>query len=200
MTRFQNTGQPDWDWWGQLWPEPSDLLQTLGVVSGETVAEIGCGNGYFVIPAAERAEAVYAIDMDDELLAELTDIAEERDVTDQIETICGDARNLSTLLPDTVSFALVANILHGVAEKESFLREVRRGLQPAGRIAVINWHDRPRTETTLDGEPRGPPTDLRMSLDETKAVLEESGFSIEETVDLPPFHYALVAERSEHSD
>ncbi|WP_458185125.1 class I SAM-dependent methyltransferase [Haladaptatus sp. NG-WS-4] len=197
MTRFQNTGQPDWDWWGRLWPDVNELLQTLGVEPGETVAEVGCGNGYFVVPAAERAETVYAIDLDEDLLEELRENAKENDVTDRIETVRGDARNLTELLPDPVSFALVANIFHGVADQEAFLGEVRHALRPDGRVAVINWHDRPRTETTLDGEPRGPPTDLRMSPAETTAVLEDAGFSVRETVELPPFHYAIVAERTQ---
>jgi hypothetical protein len=45
MERFQNTGQPDLDWWYRLWPTPGATLRKLGVESG-SVAEVGCGSGY----------------------------------------------------------------------------------------------------------------------------------------------------------
>nr|WP_266075418.1 class I SAM-dependent methyltransferase [Haladaptatus caseinilyticus] len=159
MTRFQNTGQPDWDWWERLWPAPSELLRTLGVESGETVAEVGCGNGYFVLPAAERAAMVYAVDMDDELLAELEAIAENRDLTGRIETICGDARILPFLLPASVSFALVANVLHGVGEKRQFLR-------PFGRFSNRPAELRSSTGTT-NREPKRRSTASRVARRQT---------------------------------
>jgi hypothetical protein len=40
MERFQNTGQPDWDWWGRLWPTPGEPLRRLGVESGESLGEV----------------------------------------------------------------------------------------------------------------------------------------------------------------
>jgi hypothetical protein len=46
---------------------------------------------------------------------------------------------------------------------------------------AVNWKDVPRETTRITGEPRGPPTDLRLSA--------------EDTVELPPYHYALVFER-----
>ena len=78
MSRFQNTRQPDWDWWEELWSNPKDTLRTLGLSSGQSVADIGSGNGYFTVPAAELVDGapVYAIDVDEELLAELSATAE----------------------------------------------------------------------------------------------------------------------------
>ncbi len=78
MKRFQNTKQPDWDWWGRLWPAPGETLRELGVCSGETVAEIGSGDGYFALPAARITApgTVYALDIDESLLTELSQFAE----------------------------------------------------------------------------------------------------------------------------
>ena len=51
MSRFQNTAQPDWDWWGRLWPAPGETLRELGLEQGMSVAEVACGNGCFALPA-----------------------------------------------------------------------------------------------------------------------------------------------------
>ena len=127
MDRFQNTGQPDWDWWGRLWPAPGETLREVGVEPGDTLAEIGSGNGYFALPAARitAPATVYAVDIDSSLLAELSHLADLQSV-ENIETIDCDARTLSERLPEPVDTVMVANIFHGIDDPTSFVREADR--------------------------------------------------------------------------
>jgi SAM-dependent methyltransferase len=197
MDRFRNTRQPDWDWWGRLWPTPGATLRRLGVASGDSLAEVGAGSGFFALPAARITDPapVYALDLDDDLLAELDHLAGQQGI-ENVVTISGDARDLSRHLPDPVDVVLFANAFHGVEDPAAFVREAYDALVSGGRFVVVNWHDGPREETTVAGEPRGPPTDLRLSPDETgAAVLEAADFEVGERIDLPPYHYALVFER-----
>lgn len=197
MDRFQNTRQPDWDWWSRLWPTPGATLRHLGVESGDTLAEVGSGNGYFALPAARITDPapVYALDVDGTLLTELEDIAARQEVGN-VETVRGDARSLTEHLPGTVDTVLVANTFHGVEATASLLEQAYDVLAPGGRFVVINWCDRPREATTIAGEPRGPPTPLRQSPEATETtVLNATAFAVCRQVDLPPYHYALVFER-----
>jgi SAM-dependent methyltransferase len=197
MERFQNTGQPDWEWWGRLWPAPGESLRELGVCAGETVAEVGSGNGYFALPAARIVApgTVYALDLDESLLAELSRLA-ERQAIENITTLTGDARTLSQHLPERVDIVLIANTFHGIDEPSAFVEQAFESLRPGGRFVIVNWHDAPRETTRIAGEPRGPPTALRLTPDETeRIVLDAAEFVLEETVDLPPYHYATVFER-----
>jgi len=95
MDRFQNTKQPDWGWWGRLWPAPGETLRDLGLSAGDSVVEIGCGNGYFAIPSAHivAPATVYALDLDAALLAELDTLADQQAI-ENLVTVEGDARNL----------------------------------------------------------------------------------------------------------
>jgi len=197
VDRFRNTRQPDWDWWGRLWPTPGATLRECGVSSGDTLAEVGSGNGYFALPAARITDPapVYALDIDGPLLAQLDDIAAQQEV-DNIETVRGDARSLTDHLPGTVDVVLIANTFHGVEETASLVGQAHEALAPGGRFVVINWCDRPREATTVAGEPRGPPTTLRLSPAETERAVSEAGeFALCRRVDLPPSHYAAVFER-----
>ncbi|MFC6794217.1 class I SAM-dependent methyltransferase [Halobaculum halobium] len=194
--RFTNTRQPDWDWWSRLWPTPGETLRNLGLSPGDALAEIGCGNGYFALPAARitAPAPVYAVDIDEGLLAELDRLAGRHEV-DTLHTVHGDARSLPDHLPESVDVALIANTFHGVDDPEAFVAGVVDALAADGRFVVLNWHDRPREETTVAGAPRGPPTDLRISPDETAEPAEAaSDLRAVDRVNVPPYHYGLVFE------
>lgn len=197
MAAFQNTRQPDWDWWGRLWPTPGETLRRLGVASGQTVAEVASGNGYFALPAARIADpgSVYAIDLAESVLAELDHLADQQAI-ENVVTLQGDARDLSRLLPDPVDIVLVANTFHGVDDRAALVEQVSDSLADGGSFVVVNWHDMPRETTTVAGEARGPPTGLRMSPDETETVVTDAAdLTLRERIELPPYHYALRFER-----
>lgn len=196
MDRFRNTRQPDRDWWRQLWPDPDAVLRQLGLGADTSVADVGCGDGYFALPAAELVApaTVYAVDLDAGLLADLEADAAAAGSAN-VETVEGDARRLDELLPAPVDAALVANTFHGVEDPATFAGTVARALRPGGRLLVVNWHDRPREETPVAGEPRGPPTEFRLSPAATVEAVAPAGFEPAATVDLPPHHYGLVLER-----
>jgi ubiquinone/menaquinone biosynthesis C-methylase UbiE len=196
MDTFQNTRQPDWDWWSRLWPAPGETLRKAGVTSGDTLAEIGSGNGYFALPAARIVDpqTVYAVDIDAALLEELSHLADQQAI-ENVRTVVGDARRLSEQLPEPVDVALVANTFHGVDEITPFVQQVAESLRPGGRLIIVNWKDVPRETTRIGGEPRGPPTELRLSPEETaRNVLDETAVTLEQTIELPPYHYALAFE------
>jgi SAM-dependent methyltransferase len=196
MDSFQNTSQPDWNWWGKLWPTPGATLRRLGIDGETTVAEVGSGDGYFALPTARivAPAPVYAVDLDADLLADLDEVAAVQGI-ENVRTIRGDARELDEILPEPVETVLLANCFHGVDDRERLLEAVANSLRSGGSF-VVNWVDRPREETTLAGEPRGPPTELRIGPDETReAVLEGTEFAVDRAVELPPYHYGLVFER-----
>jgi SAM-dependent methyltransferase len=197
VDRFQNTPQPDREWWRELWPDPAGVLADLGLESGRSLADVGCGDGHFTIPAAELAApaTVYAVDADGTMLDEVDARAVGRRI-DNVVTVSGDARKLSSLLPERVDLVLIANTFHGVEAPTAFAEQVSRSLRPGGRFAIVNWRDRPAEETTVLGEPRGPPDSLRMPPEETRSAVAPAGFELVREVDLPPYHYGSIFRRA----
>lgn len=200
MDRFRNTRQPDWDWWGRLWPTPGETLRELGLSTGDTLVEIGSGNGYFALPAARivAPATAYAVDLDPSLLEELDRLAAEQEIN-TVVPVHGDARSLADHVPEPVDVALMANTFHGIEDPETFVDGVADVLADDGRFIVVNWRDLPRETTTVAGEPRGPPEELRLGPAETRESVETSTeFTLAERTDIPPYHYALTFDRSAH--
>jgi hypothetical protein len=89
----------------------------------------------------------------------------------------------------------MANTFHGVPNKARLARAVSVVLKPHGRFIVVNWHRRPREETTVLGQPRGPRAEMRMTSEEVAVAVAPAGLHLVRTVDWPPYHYGAVFER-----
>lgn len=107
-----------------------------------------------------------------------------------------DAYDLTRVVRESVDRVFLANAFHGVPERPRLARAVHDVLKPGGLFAVINWHARPRQKTTVLGEPRGPATELRMTPERTIAEIELGGLRFRRQVEVSPYHYGAVFERS----
>jgi SAM-dependent methyltransferase len=189
---FPATVMPDRDWWAALWPDPEGTLRALGITPDMTVLDLCCGDGWFTAPLALLTGGkVFALDLDPAML-EAARTESDRTGATVLGWIEGDARDAATLLPQRVDYVLIANTFHGVPDPTGLAKAAAAALQPQGRFAVVNWHANPREETPVLGQPRGPKTELRMTPEQTRAVVEPAGFKLETVVELPPYHYGAV--------
>ncbi|WP_339751478.1 class I SAM-dependent methyltransferase [uncultured Marinobacter sp.] len=197
---FPATTMPDPAWWHTLWPHPEGVIRALGIRPGMTVVDLCCGDGYFTAPLAALVEGkVYAVDLDSAMLERARAEVERIDASVK-QWICVDARDLSRLVPEAVDFVLIANTFHGIPDKTAMARGVRAVLKPGGRFGIVNWHQLPREQTVILGQPRGPKTEMRMSPEQVQDVVESVGFELEQFVQFPPFHYGAVFRRKEEKD
>jgi SAM-dependent methyltransferase len=191
---FPATVMPDRDWWERLWPDPGQTLATLGVRPGMDVVDLCCGDGLFTAALARMTRRVAAIDIDPRML----DLARAKVATTGASNctfIKGDAYEVSTHVPWPADLVLIANTFHGVPGKARLATAVTAVLKPGGWFVVVNWHRRPREETTVLGEPRGPRTEMRMTPNDVAAVVEPAGLRLARVVDLPPYHYGAMFEK-----
>ncbi|MHB8249651.1 MAG: class I SAM-dependent methyltransferase [Acidithiobacillus sp.] len=188
---FPATVMPDADWWQALWPDPEGVVAALGVKPGMTVLDLCCGDGYFTAALAGQVGngAVYGVDLDAEMLAAAASTCTGPGRSTWIR---GDAMDLHRLLPEAVDYCLMANTFHGVPEQTALAREIARILKPGGLFAIVNWHARPREETLVLGQTRGPRTELRMTPEQVRAVVEAAGLLPDRVVELPPYHYGAL--------
>jgi ubiquinone/menaquinone biosynthesis C-methylase UbiE len=191
---FPATAMPDPGWWQALWPQPGEVLAKLGIERGGDAVDLCCGDGLFTIPLASTARRVTGIDIDPEMVELARDRAAAAGVTN-CTFIVGDAYDLAELVPGLLDLVLIANTFHGVPDKARLVNATAGVLKPGGRFAIINWHRRPREETTVLGQPRGPKTEMRMEPADVAAAVQPAGLSLVGVVELPPYHYAVIFER-----
>lgn len=192
---FEGTEMPTAGWWETLWPNPAGVLEAVGLKPKMDAIDLCCGDGWFTSEMAKIARRVVAIDIDRNILNVARDRLTKAGATN-CNVVEGDAYELTKLVRTPVDFVFMANAFHGVPDQLRLAQAVRQTLKPGGRFAVVNWHQRPREETTVLGEPRGPKTELRMSPGQTIRSVEATGLIFAELVELPPYHYAVVFERS----
>lgn len=191
---FKGTEMPTAGWWEALWPDPAMVLKQVGIRPGMTVIDLCSGDGWFTLQIAKIASHVVAVDID----ADLLDVAKlrlaESGLTNS-DFVAGNAYDVSTLVRQRADFVFLANAFHGVPERARLARGVVEALKADGHFAIVNWHARPREETTILGEPRGPATELRITPETTVAAVEPAGFKLVRIVELPPYHYGAIFEK-----
>lgn len=188
---FEGTGMPDAGWWEALWPQPDKVLAEVGLKSGMRVVDLCSGDGWFTLPIARVASHVTAIDLD----ADLVKLARVRLADSGItncEFVVADAYELPALVSTPADFVFMANAFHGAPDKLKLVRAIHEVLKPGGLFAAINWHARPREQTTILGEPRGPSTELRISLAETIKTVLQAGMQLGEVIEVSPYHYGAI--------
>lgn len=185
--KTRDSGMPDESLWSSFF-RPEQTLAKLGLTPlCRDAADLGCGYGTFTIPAARVVRgAVHALDIDPDMVAATADLARDVNLTN-VHATHRDFMDQGTGLPDAaVDYVMLFNILH-CEQPHLLLREARRILSPAGRLAVIHWNPDPTT-------PRGPDLAIRPTPEQCLAWAQRQGFRLlsDPRIDLPPYHYGLV--------
>jgi len=186
---------PTAGWWEALWPDPAGVLAKVGLKPRMDVIDLCSGDGWFTLPIARIARHVAAIDIDPAML-DLARVRLRETGVANCDFVAGDAYDLARLWPKPVDFVFMANAFHGVPDPARLARAVKATLKPDGRFAIVNWHARPRQETPVLGEPRGPKTASRLTPERAIKAVELDGLKFSTLVNVPPYHYGIIFTRT----
>ncbi len=172
--------------------QPEKLLRELGLAEGMTVADIGCGPGFFTVPAAQivgPTGLALAADIQGEMLSTVRSRALEHGLTN-VRIVKTNDREIP-IPPGSCDFALLAFTLHEIEHRASFLHRAARTLKPGGRLWVLEWDK-------VEG-PIGPPMEDRITPEELLADAQAAGLKVVEERELTPDQYLRVLGRADHS-
>jgi ubiquinone/menaquinone biosynthesis C-methylase UbiE len=168
------------------WQNPEALLAVIGLKAGLTFIDVGCGEGFFAIPAAKivgRKGRVYALDLDEDAITELKKKT-AREGLKNLDAVVGGAEDtvFCKACADIVFFGIV---LHDFSMPAKVLGNAKTMLKPAGRLVDLDW------KKELTGF--GPPLEIRFSEEQASNLIREAGFKVEQAERAGPFHYIIIA-------
>jgi predicted methyltransferase len=170
------------------WQKPEKVMAKLRLKSGETVADLGAGSGYFTLRFAQAVGPqgkVYAVDIDPEMLDYIRQRARDSNVQNiqLVQALPHDPK----LPPTSVDMIFICDTLHHISERSTYFPLLAKALRPGGRLVNIDFYKKPL--------PLGPPLEMKIDKQEMIEEAKAAGFHVVQDFDFLPYQYFLVFER-----
>jgi cyclopropane fatty-acyl-phospholipid synthase-like methyltransferase len=163
------------------------LIKALKLKSGQTVCDMGCGNGYYTLKIAKlvgKQGRVLAVDVQPEMLHMLELRAKDHNVSN-VEPIQGTL--VDPKLPDgEVDLILLVDVYHEFSHPEQMLQAMRKSLRPHGRLALVEFRlEDPSVPIKLEH---------KMSKEQIMKEFPPNGFKLVEEFEKLPWQHVLFFE------
>lgn len=169
------------------WQNPEAILAEIGMRSGLTFMDIGCGEGFFAIPAARMAGKsgkIYCLDVS----AETIQILEERALKEDLSNLdlrIGEAEN-AILCTECADVIFYGGVLHDFKDPTVVLKNARIMLKTTGILVDVDWK-----KEALEF---GPPLSIRFDPETAARFIEAAGFTIKSIKESGLYHYIIIAQ------
>jgi ubiquinone/menaquinone biosynthesis C-methylase UbiE len=168
------------------WQNAEAVLNEAGLKPGMTFMDIGCGEGYFALPAARIAGSsgkIYGVDIDETGIRELRKKADAEGLHN-LELFTGAAEDamLCQGCADIIFFGIV---LHDFNDPGKVLENSRKMIKQHGRLVDLDWR---KIEMSI-----GPPLLKRFNEATASRLIECSGYKIESIKNSGNYHYMITA-------
>jgi precorrin-6B methylase 2 len=161
------------------------LVEALDIRDGDRIADIGAGTGFFTWRLAQRAGArgkVYAVDVQPPMLERAAATVKEHGLAN-VDYVLATERD-PKLPARALDMVFIAHSYHEFSEPEAMLEAVRRALNPAGRLVIVEYAKEKR---------QAPASPLhKMSFDEIRSEIEPLGFELEQILEFLPMQHGLI--------
>lgn len=168
---------------------PVKVVDALELKGGEVVADLGAGTGYFsfmIAPKVGKTGKVLAVEIQDEMIAELKKRIEKQKVAN-VETV--KCTETDPKLPEGgVDVVIMVDVYHELAFPYEVMTAIRKALKPGGRMVFVEY----RKE-----DPKVPIKEVhKMSEEQLKKEMAVVGLSYLKTVGtLPRQHIAIFQKK-----
>ncbi len=168
------------------WQDPEAVLTEAGLKPGMTFIDIGCGDGFFAIPAARAVGPhghVHGIDADEISITELGQKAAKEGLTN-VQAQAGTAEDVIICegCADIVFFGIC---LHDFDDPSKVLHNARHMLKKGGMLVDVDWKKEPMS--------MGPPLEKRFDEAKARRLITEAGFTVDSVKSIGQYHYMVIA-------
>ena len=165
--------------------KPHEVIHALNLKSGEVIADIGAGSGYFTFHLARHVGdkgKVYAVDVSPEMILHVNRRIREQKANNVV-TLLADPDD--PLLPDrSVNRFFFSDSWHHIENQSKHLSLMKRMLKPGGEIVMIDFHKKEL--------PVGPPMQMKIAREDLIKQLDGNGYRLTKEHAFLPYQYFLV--------
>jgi len=166
------------------------LIRVLKIRPGDTVCDMGCGNGFYslkIAPLVGPHGRVMAVDIQREMLELLKERAAAEGIAN-IEPVLGTVAD-PKLRAKSIDLMLMVDVYHEFSHPEQMLAAIRKSLKPSGRVALVEF----RTE-----DPEVPIKPLhKMSKAQIMKEFPPNGFKLTGEFDQLPWQHVMFFQRDD---
>jgi len=122
-----------------LYPIRDKILSHANLGEGETLLDVGCGDGLIAFGALDKADNSRVIfsDISQDLLDHAQSIAKEMNLLERCQFLNASADDLSSISDVSVDVATTRSVLIYVSAKQQAFNEFHRVLKPGGRLSIF---------------------------------------------------------------
>lgn len=171
---------------------PDEVLRQVGIKEGMKVVHLGCGPGFYVIPAAKYvgpSGRAVGIDIREQALETLKHKAKIEGLENVDAIRCDLEKIKGSHLPDNwADLVIMANILHQ-SDPRKVMAEAVRILRPeVGRLLTIEWE--------VTNVPMGPPVEDRITPDTVLACARMNNLVVLRRFKPSAYHFSFLFARA----
>ncbi len=170
----------------RAWQNPEDILADIGLKPALTFVDIGCGGGFFTMPAARimrNTGKIFGIDLNSDYIGELRKLAAKENFNN-LELTVGRAEDI-VVCEGCADIVFLGVVLHDFEDATRVLENANRMLKQRGRLIDLDWK---KEETD-----KGPSFEKRFSQEYAAGLIRAAGFVIENIKPSGSYHYLICA-------
>lgn len=172
------------------WQKPDEVVKALNLKSGDVVADVGAGSGYFTRRIAKVVAPegkVYAVDVAADILSYLKERADREGLRNIVTIVSQPA---DPMLPsNSVDLVFFCDTTHHIDHRVEFYRKLASAVKAHGRMAIIDYPpDSPHA-------PHNPEQLVPRS--QVISEAEQVGFKFVKDFQFLPYHYFLMFQKNQ---
>ncbi len=165
------------------------LIKNMEIRAVDDIADIGAGSGYHVLKIAPIASegTIYAVDIQDEMLAEIRINSERRNLTN-IEIIKGSESSVN-LPENSIDKVLMVDVYHEFNFPVEMIASINKAMRPDARLYLIEYR----------GEDNSVPIKPLHKMTKKQAVkeMQAAGLELVKNISNLPWQHCMVFRKAD---
>ena len=165
--------------------KPHEVVMSLGLKEGETVADIGAGSGYFAFRFANHVGEngrVYAVDINPDMIIFMNRRIRDMKVKNMVTVLAVPDDPL--LMDASIDRFFICETWHHIQDQTKYMTLMKKMLKPGGQVIIIDFQKRDL--------PVGPPDEMKVAREVVIKQFQDAGFQLAKENTFLLYQYFLI--------